>query len=136
MAEETFGPILLVTPVPDMLTAIHYVNDHPKPLSLYIFTSSSRSADQIIANTSSGGVTVNATIFHCTHPELPFGGIGESGTGSYHGRQTFETFVHRKPVLRKSVWKDFGLLSNPFFLYPPWTPQKLALIKNTMRPPF
>lgn len=129
MVEETFGPILLVVDVKNMDEAIAYVNARPKPLSLYIFTSSQQTAERVVSNTSSGGVTINHCLLHCAHPDNPFGGVGESGTGSYHGKRTFDTFVHEKSVLRKSVWPDGGLLSNPFFLYPPWNKNKLGIIR-------
>ncbi len=121
MQEETFGPILMAVEVPDMDAAVRFMADRERPLSMYIFTSSSVTAQRIIQNTSAGGVTVNGTLFHVAHPGLPFGGVGLSGMGAYHGRYTFESFVHTKPVLLKSTWWDGGLLSDPFFLYPPWT---------------
>jgi len=133
MGEETFGPILLVVPVPNMQAAIDYVNGRPKPLSLYLFAGSSKVQQQIIKNTSAGGVTVNATLFHAAHHELPFGGVGDSGIGGYHGKATFDTFCHRKPVLVKSSWPDLGLLSDPFFLYPPWTDLKSKILRALMK---
>eukprot|EP00735_Rhodelphis_limneticus_P003103 TRINITY_DN1435_c0_g1::TRINITY_DN1435_c0_g1_i1::g.27190::m.27190 TRINITY_DN1435_c0_g1::TRINITY_DN1435_c0_g1_i1::g.27190 ORF type:complete len:567 (-),score=170.15,sp/P30838/AL3A1_HUMAN/43.08/1e-127,Aldedh/PF00171.17/1.4e-84 TRINITY_DN1435_c0_g1_i1:306-1925(-) len=133
MAEETFGPILLVTPVDSMDEAIQYVNARPKPLSLYIFSSSTDTQNKIVYNTSSGGVTVNATLFHAGHPSLPFGGVGASGMGNYHGQATFDTFAHRKPVLIKPKWHDLGLLSDPMFLYPPWNSFKVSALKSLMR---
>jgi len=133
MEEETFGPILLVLPVQNMDEAIHYVNSKPKPLSSYIFSNSKQVQEKIVYNTSSGGVTINATLFHVAHPGMPFGGVGASGTGAYHGKQTFETFSHRKPVLRKSLWMDGGLLSDPFFVYPPWSDMKMSIVRNLMR---
>jgi len=133
MEEETFGPILIVVAVDSMDDAIRYVNTRPKPLSLYIFASTSSTQERIIRNTSSGGVTVNGVIIHAGHHHLPFGGIGDSGTGSYHGRATFDTFVHHKPVLKKSVWKDGGLLSDPFFLYAPFNNLKMKIIRLLLK---
>eukprot|EP00128_Syssomonas_multiformis_P010619 Colp12_sorted_trinity150504_noHs@10561 len=133
LEEETFGPILLVVTVKNMREAISYVRARPKPLSLYIFSSSKTTQELIIHNTSAGGVTVNATLFHAGHPDLPFGGVGESGMGAYHGKATFTTFSHPKPVVKKSVWFDGGLLSDPFFLYPPWSNFKIKLIRMLMK---
>jgi aldehyde dehydrogenase (NAD+) len=130
MEEETFGPILIVVPVDSVLQAINYINSKPKSLSLYIFSSSRYTQEQIIYNTSAGGVTVNGTLFHVAHPDMPFGGVGASGLGSYHGKKTFETFTHMKPVLRKAAWRwDGGLLSDPWFVYPPWDEQKIKIIR-------
>lgn len=130
MREETFGPILLVVTVESMQQAIQYVQSRPKPLSMYVFAKDRKTQEEIIYNTSAGGVTVNGTLFHVAHPDLPFGGVGDSGIGRYHGEETFNTFTHEKPVLRKAVdWKDAGLLSDPFFIYPPWSETKIKLMK-------
>lgn len=133
MEEETFGPVLLIVAVDSMDQAIEYVNSKPKPLSLYVFSNDNRVTNRIVHNTSSGGVTINGTLFHCGHPDLPFGGVGDSGMGAYHGKKTFETFSHPKPVLRKLVLPDGGLLSDPFFLYPPWTDLKITILKNLLK---
>jgi len=130
MKEETFGPIMILVPVDSMEQAITYVNSRPKPLSLYLYSNNKAMVEKIIQNTSSGGVTVNGTLFHAGHPHLPFGGVGDSGMGAYHGEETFWTFTHRKPVLKKSIWRDFGLLSDPFFAYPPWTSLKEKLLRS------
>jgi len=134
MDEETFGPILIVIPIDSIPEAIRYVNSRPKSLSLYLFSNSRSTQEKIIYNTSAGGVTVNGTLFHCAHPGLPFGGVGASGCGAYHGDLTFHTFSHNKPVLRKCIWNfDFGLLSDPFFVYPPWTEFKEKLVRFLMK---
>jgi len=133
MQEETFGPILLVTSVNSIQDAIDFVNRRPKPLSLYLFSKSHDTQQRIIYNTSAGGVTVNATLFHAAHHELPFGGVGDSGINAYHGKATFEVFCHRKPVLVKRRLPDLGLLSDPFFIYPPWTSFKEQLIRFLMK---
>eukprot|EP00928_Gymnodinium_smaydae_P038262 TRINITY_DN26424_c0_g6_i1.p1 TRINITY_DN26424_c0_g6~~TRINITY_DN26424_c0_g6_i1.p1 ORF type:complete len:558 (-),score=135.06 TRINITY_DN26424_c0_g6_i1:232-1905(-) len=120
MREETFGPILWVVPVDSMDEGIAYLKGKAKPLSLYVFADDSRVARRIVQNTSSGGVGVNGTLFQAGHSELPFGGVGESGMGAYHGKATFDAFTHEKPVLAKTWLPDFGALSDPFFLYSPW----------------
>jgi aldehyde dehydrogenase (NAD+) len=124
MQEEIFGPILPVLAVRDMEEAIAFVNARPKPLALYVFTNRQAVEDAVIARTSAGGVTVNAAIWHLGNPNLPFGGVGESGMGSYHGRHGFDAMSHRKPVLKKSWWAD------PKVGYPPYTKLKKALIKR------
>eukprot|EP00030_Apusomonadida_sp_AF-17_P000468 a174666_32.p1 GENE.a174666_32~~a174666_32.p1 ORF type:complete len:544 (+),score=216.72 a174666_32:28-1632(+) len=129
MDDETFGPILWVASVASVDQAIDFVNRKPKPLSMYVFTASRETAERIVYNTAAGGVTVNATLFHVAHSELPFGGVGASGMGAYHGEATFRTFTHEKPVLHKAVWPDAGLLSDPFFLYGPFRPWQLTLVR-------
>jgi aldehyde dehydrogenase (NAD+) len=124
MQEEIFGPILPVLKVRDMDEAIAFVNARPKPLALYVFTRRQAVEDAVIARTSAGGVTVNAAIWHLGNPNLPFGGVGESGMGAYHGRYGFDAMSHLKPVLKKSTRSD------PSIGYPPYTKLKKALIKR------
>ncbi len=110
MQEEIFGPLLPVLSVRDMDEAIAFVRARPKPLALYLFTHSRAVQERVLAKTSSGGVSINHTVMHAGNPNLPFGGVGPSGTGSYHGRRTFETFTHEKAVLRKPFrwdWRFF-----------------------------
>ena len=85
MEEETFGPILLITPVENVREAIREINSRPKPLALYIYSNDDETVETVIQNTSSGGVTVNHVIYHVGHSGLPFGGVGNSGMGAYHG---------------------------------------------------
>ena len=124
MQEEIFGPILPVLPVAGMDEAIAFVNARPKPLALYVFTNRQAVEDAVIARTSAGGVTVNAAIWHLGNPNLPFGGVGASGMGAYHGKHGFDAMSHWKPVLKKSWWAD------PSIGYPPYTKWKKALIKR------
>ncbi len=126
MREEIFGPVLPVLPVPDLDTAIDFVNRGEKPLALYVFTNDREAEEAVLARTSSGGVCVNGTIWQLANPNLGFGGVGESGMGSYHGRAGFETFSHRKPVVRK------GLRGEPKLAYPPYTRLKKALFKRLL----
>ncbi len=118
MADEIFGPILPVLKVRDIGQAIAFVNERPKPLALYLFSRDERVQNRVIEQTSSGGVTINHTLLHVAIPSLPFGGIGASGLGAYHGKASFETFSHRKSVLRKPTWFD------PWFFYPPYNDSK------------
>jgi aldehyde dehydrogenase (NAD+) len=124
MQEEIFGPILPILPVEGVDEAIRFVNDRDKPLALYVFAESKRIVERVLTETSSGGVCVNATLYHLVPPTLPFGGVGESGQGAYHGRSTFETFSHRKSVLRKPTRLD------PPIVYPPYTEQKQKLLRR------
>lgn len=124
-------PILWVTPVKDMDEAIAHVARQPKSLSSYVFSGDRSVADRISQNTCAGGVTVNAVIFHCGHPELPFGGVGTSGMGNYHGTETFHCFTHKKPVLHKTTFPLPGL-SDPFVLYQPWSNFKIKALRFLM----
>ena len=124
MAEEIFGPILAVRTVSDMDEAIAEVNAGDKPLALYAFTESKRTAERIVAGTSSGGVCVNGTILHLGVPGLPFGGVGESGMGAYHGRTGFDTFSHRKSILTKPARPDLPVA------YPPYKGWKGRLMRR------
>jgi aldehyde dehydrogenase (NAD+) len=118
MADEIFGPILPVLKVKDIGHAISFVNARPKPLALYLFSRDERAQYRVLEETSSGGVTINHTLLHVAVPSLPFGGVGASGLGSYHGKASFETFSHRKSVLKKPTWFD------PWFFYPPYNESK------------
>lgn len=126
MSEEIFGPILPVLKIRDVDEAIHFVNARPKPLALYVFTGDSHVSQQVVERTSSGGVVVNHCILHLTVPGLPFGGVGPSGLGAYHGKHSFETFSHRKSVLSKTTMVD------PSLMYPPYTANKEAWIRRLM----
>ncbi|MGW2963986.1 aldehyde dehydrogenase family protein [Streptomyces sp. NPDC001220] len=103
MREEIFGPILPIVTVPDLDGAIGFINDRDKPLALYVFSESGDTRDRIAAETSSGGLGLGLPVAHLTVSDLPFGGVGESGMGSYHGRYSIETFSHRKAVLAKPL---------------------------------
>jgi len=126
MQEEIFGPLLPVISVDSMQEAIDFVNDRPHPLALYIFAEDSKVSDQVVADTTSGGVTVNGTIMHITSPHLPFGGIGESGTGAYHGQASVDVFQHLKPVLTRTTKID------PSIAYPPYTKRKLKVLRRVL----
>jgi aldehyde dehydrogenase (NAD+) len=124
MREEIFGPILPVISVPSVDSAITFVNRHAKPLALYIFARDRDAQDRVLAGTSAGGTTINHVWLHIGVHELPFGGVGESGMGAYHGRQSFETFSHRRSVLKKPTLPD------PPILFPPYSAQKLRWFKK------
>ncbi len=126
MADEIFGPVLPVIGVESIDRAIAFVNSRPKPLALYLFTHDAAVRDSVIAHTSSGGVTVNHVLLHTAVPALPFGGVGESGLGAYHGKATFDTFSHRKSVLMKPTWLD------PPFFYPPYDAGKWKWLRRIL----
>lgn len=126
MAEEIFGPILPVLSVPSVEAAIDAVNDRPKPLALYVFAADDDVVDRVLDATSVGGVCVNHTILHITPPDLPFGGVGPSGTGRYHGRSGFDAFSNLKSVLHK------GNRPDPNLLYPPYTATKARIIRRAL----
>jgi aldehyde dehydrogenase (NAD+) len=124
MDDEIFGPILPVLTVGDVDEAIRFVNDREKPLALYAFSSDEDTLEHVVANTSAGGVTLNHAIMHLAVPDLPFGGVGESGMGSYHGKAGFDTFSHAKAVLDKPTRPD------PALMYPPYTNMKQKIIRK------
>jgi aldehyde dehydrogenase (NAD+) len=125
MSEEIFGPVLPVLAVDGMDEAIAFVNARPKPLALYVFTSDGHTSREVLTRTSSGGACVNDAVSHLVPPDLPFGGVGESGMGAYHGRHSFETFSHRKSVFERVTWLDLKLR------YPPYA-GAMAWIKRMM----
>ena len=124
MDDEIFGPILPVLTVCDVDEAIRFVNDREKPLALYAFSQSDDVLDHVVANTSAGGVTLNHAVLHLAVPDLPFGGVGTSGMGAYHGKAGFDTFTHYKPVLAKPTRPD------PSLMYPPYTNTKQKILRR------
>ncbi|MCA8920780.1 MAG: aldehyde dehydrogenase family protein [Planctomycetes bacterium] len=115
MQEEIFGPILPVLRVESMDEAIEFVRARPRPLGLYVFSRNKAVIERALNGISAGGVSVNDTMAHFTVPELPFGGVGQSGMGAYHGKHSFETFSHRKAVIKKATFVD------PALRYPPYS---------------
>lgn len=126
MRDEVFGPILPILNVNSADEAITFINKREKPLALYIFSQTKTDVDKFLERVSSGGVTVNDTLHHAANPNLPFGGVGYSGMGAYHGDQTFYTFTHVKPVLlREYDATQEKMLS---VRYPPYTEEKLRIL--------
>ena len=115
MTEEIFGPILPLVPVPSADAAIAHVRRHDKPLALYVFSGSRRTREAFVAGTSSGAVGLDAPLLQISAPQLPFGGVGPSGMGGYHGRSSFDTFSHLKPVVRRGHALDTLFLVRPPF---------------------
>ena len=127
MQAEIFGPVLPVLGVDGPGAARAFINARPKPLALYVFAADEAVAQEVIDGTSSGGVCVNHTLMHLLPPDLPFGGVGDSGTGAYHGRSGFDVFSHHKSVLRKPIKPDLKLL------YPPYKPRIERLVRRLVR---
>ena len=114
MEEEIFGPVLPVCTYTDLDAAIRTVNDRPRPLALYYFDRRGRRIQDMLARTTSGGVSVNECLVHITQHTLPFGGVGPSGLGAYHGHHGFRTFSHRKSVLLQARINAMSLLNPPY----------------------
>lgn len=123
MQEEIFGPILPVISYTDITEVIEYVNNHEKPLALYLFTTNEINEDLILNCCSFGGGCINDTIIHLISNYLPFGGVGMSGMGSYHGKKTFDTFTHYRSIVKKVNWIDLP------FRYHPYTKTKDRIIR-------
>ena len=114
MEEEIFGPVLPVVTYRSLDDAIGFVNARPRPLALYVFDKGRDVVDRVTQQTVAGGVTVNDTLFHIAQDDLPFGGVGPSGMGVYHGRAGFETFSKLKPVFHQAGLNGAGLLKPPY----------------------
>ena len=114
MQEEIFGPILPIIEFSDLHEAIHIIKSMAKPLALYLFTHSKENERLILNNLSFGGGCINDTIVHLTNPNMPFGGVGDSGMGAYHGESSFNLLSHKKSILKKSVFFDLWLRYPPF----------------------
>lgn len=124
MQEEIFGPILPILTYQNLDEAIALINSKPKPLALYLFSQNKDKQNQVLQQTSSGGVCLNDTIMQVGVTELPFGGVGQSGIGNYHGKASFDTFSHFKSVLKKPFWGDLN------WRYAPYTEKKLNQFKK------
>lgn len=126
MQEEIFGPILPLLEFDTLDEALALLRGRPTPLALYVFTGNRATEERVLAETRSGGVCVNDVVSHMIGGGLPFGGLGESGLGAYHGRAGFDAFTHRRAVLRRATWLDTS------FRYPP--PRlSLSSLKRAMR---
>jgi aldehyde dehydrogenase (NAD+) len=126
MQEEIFGPILPVIDFEDLAEVIPRIKKLPKPLALYFFSNNKSRCEKIIKDIPFGGGCINDTLLHFANPHLPFGGVGSSGMGSYHGKKSFDTFSHQKSVLKKYLRFDAPLR------YPPYG-SKLGILKKVMR---
>ncbi len=126
MQEEIFGPILPVITYDKLEEVINDVNSHPKPLALYLFTRDKKVEKKIVSTISYGGGCINDTIVHLATSYMPFGGVGQSGMGQYHSRWSYDTFTHKKSIMKKSFAVDIKLR------YPPYS-GKLGLLKKILK---
>jgi aldehyde dehydrogenase (NAD+) len=127
MQEEIFGPILPLISYTQFDTVLSYIQEHEKPLSAYLFSNDKTEQEAWLGQLSFGGGCINDAIMHITNPNLPFGGVGQSGTGSYHGKAGFDTFSHRKSVFKKPSLFEVPLK------YPPYTTTKMGWIKRLLK---
>jgi aldehyde dehydrogenase (NAD+) len=127
MEDEIFGPVMPCFKYDNVDELIRTINSKPKPLSFYLFTRNKNLQEKVLAEVPFGGASVNDCLVHLANPELPFGGVGESGMGAYHGKQSFEVFSHKKSVLRKPFALDATMR------YPPYTAFNLKLIRFFMK---
>ena len=123
MQDEIFGPILPVISFTELDDAILQVKTRPKPLSLYLYSKSKTDINKILNSLSFGGGAVNDSVMHIANSKLPFGGVGASGMGAYHGKTGFDTFTHYKSILHKKFWYELPVK------YPPYSKTKLKLVK-------
>jgi coniferyl-aldehyde dehydrogenase len=135
MRQEIFGPLLPLQPYDTLDEAIAWVNAHPRPLALYVFDERSETVDRVLEQTCAGGVTVNDTILHISQHDLPFGGVGASGMGTYHGEDGFRTFSRRTPIFHQSRFSLVSLLNPPYGAKFRWL-LRLLLGGRSGRPPF
>lgn len=127
MQEEIFGPLLPIITYESVEEVERFVLSRPKPLACYIFTGSRAVEKRLTSILSAGGICVNDTIVHLAVHSLPFGGVGQSGMGAYHGRTGFDTFSHAKPILHRAAWLDLP------FRYAPFTPLKERILRFFLR---
>ncbi|KAG2671181.1 hypothetical protein I3760_14G121700 [Carya illinoinensis] len=125
MTEEIFGPLLPIISLEKIEDSIQFLNSRPKPLAIYCFTKNKSLERRMISETSSGGVVFNDAVIQYAADSLPFGGVGESGMGRYHGKFSFDTFSHEKAIARRSFLTDF------WYRYPPWNAHKWQLLECT-----
>jgi aldehyde dehydrogenase (NAD+) len=123
MQEEIFGPILPIITYTDISEAINLINSQPKPLALYLFSDNKNLQNLVLQSTSSGGVCINDTVMQVAVSSLPFGGVGDSGMGNYHGKASFDTFSHNRSILQNTFRFDFD------WRYAPYQ-NKLSLLKK------
>ncbi len=114
MEEEIFGPILPIVEIDDEDEAIEFITSREKPLALYIFSGDRKIQKKVLTQTDAGGVCINDTLIHLSNPHLPFGGIGNSGMGNYHGKYSFDTFSHQKSVMKRSFLFDIPMRYPPY----------------------
>ena len=127
MREEIFGPVLPVLTFHRVEEALEFVNARPRPLALYLFSQEKSTQDLFLRRAAFGGGCINDTIIHLATSRMGFGGIGHSGMGSYHGKESFNTFSHQKSIVKKSTLLDLPVR------YAPYTPIKDSLLRLFLR---
>ena len=127
MQEEIFGPVLPVMTFDTLDQVVSFIRQRPKPLALYLFTESREHEKFILDRCSFGGGCINDTIIHLATSYMPFGGVGASGMGSYHGRESFETFTHRRSIVKKSTRLDLPMR------YMPYSDRKMGVVRRFMK---
>ena len=126
MTEEIFGPILPVIEFDNIQDIISFINKREKPLALYYFSENKKSINNILRCTTSGGVTINDTVIHVANGNLPFGGVGNSGMGSYHGKASFDAFTHKRSVMERGTFVEFNVRFAPY-------KEKINILKKIMK---
>ncbi len=131
MQEEIFGPILPVISLDSASKAIEFINQREKPLTLYVYSEDKPEQELFMAKTSSGGMAINDCLMQMSVESLPFGGVGSSGMGAYHGKASFDTFTHYKSVLIR----DLGMVGEKMgaIRYPPYDYKKLGLMSTLLK---
>jgi coniferyl-aldehyde dehydrogenase len=129
MQDEIFGPVLPLKSYRDVKETVDYINHHPRPLGLYYFGADQAEENRVLSHTTSGGVTVNDVVMHVAQEDLPFGGVGPSGMGAYHGLDGFRTFSHAKAVFTQTRINVAELAG----LRPPYGEKMLKAVKAQMR---
>ncbi|KAF2986524.1 hypothetical protein EK904_001382 [Melospiza melodia maxima] len=129
MQEEVFGPILPIIIITSVDEAIDFINSRERPLAVYAFSSDDKVVNRVLERTSSGGFCGNDTMMHVTLPSLPFGGIGNSGLGTHHGKFSFDTFSHPRGCLKRGMGQE--PLNAP--RYPPYSQRKFGIIQAALK---
>jgi aldehyde dehydrogenase (NAD+) len=127
MQDEIFGPVLPVLEYDDFDALLHTIRRRPKPLSFYLFSMNAKRQQQVMRQTSSGALVINDVIEYMVNKHLPFGGVGESGMGAYHGEHSFKVFSHYRSIVRKSKWYTLPLR------YQPYNKKFLKVLKAVLR---
>ena len=127
MQEEIFGPVLPVIAFEDIDEIIRLINSREKPLALYLFSRSAATQEKIVAQVPFGGGCINDTVVHLANSRMPFGGVGQSGMGKYHGKASFDTFTHEKSVLIRGNHPDLRLR------YPPYDEKTLGTLHQFLK---
>ena len=126
LEREIFGPIFPILPFEDLDEVIRLVNSKDKPLAIYYFSEDKNKIEKVLNSTSSGGVTINDTLVHVSSSYLPFGGVGNSGMGEYHGKYSFDLFSNKKGVMNRKTFLDLKIRYAPF-------QNKLTIVKKIMK---